>query len=168
MSKLNLGRVIGIVLILALLSTLAVISLAQSDEADEQTASLEENKAFILEYFDAINGSPKPLSLLEQYIAESDQVLIDHIAMFEAAFPLYELVPEMMIAEDDYVFVHVTFRGTHAAEFAGIAPTNVEVEIPIALWYRIEDGRIAEHWMLADVMTMMQQLNEGPAAATTQ
>ncbi len=155
MFKLSYLMWLGLCLVLAVSP---VILLAQ----DVTDPSLEANKALITEYLEAISGKEKPLSLQQQYIAESDQELMDHIAMFEEAFPLYELIVEEMLAEGDKVFVHVTFRGTHEGEFAGIPATNAEVEIPIALVYRIEDNMIAEHWMLADVMTMMQQLGAIP------
>ena len=61
------------------------------------------------------------------------------------------------------VAVRSTFRGTHENEFAGIPATGNEVEIPVFLIYRIEDGLIAEHWMQADVMGLMQQLGALPA-----
>lgn len=148
---------LGVLLVLA---AAAMFVLAQ----DATEPSPEANKALIVEYLEAISGKEKPLSLQQQYIAESDQELMDHIAMFEAAFPLYELVAEELIAEGDKVFVRVTFRGTQAAEFAGVPAAGAEVEIPIALIYRIEDNKIAEHWMLADVMTMMQQLGAIPTS----
>ena len=135
-----------------------IVTMAQNDE----DTSPDENKALIAAYFEAISGNEKPTSLQEEYIADSDQLLKDHIDMFEAAFPLYELLAEDMIAEGDRVAVRATFRGIHQGEFAGIPATGLEVEIPVFLIYRIEDGLIAEHWMQADVMGLMQQLGVLP------
>jgi predicted ester cyclase len=137
----------------------ALSALAQSDGE----TSPAENKALIAAYFEAISGKEKPAALQEQYIADSDQALKDHIDMFEAAFPLYELIAEDMIAEGDEVAVRATFRGTHQGEFSGIPATGNEVEIPVFLIYRIEDGKIVEHWMQADVMGLLQQLGALPA-----
>jgi predicted ester cyclase len=126
-------------------------------------ASPEENKALIAAYFEALSGQAKPTAVQEQYIAASDQALKDHVDMFEAAFPLYELIAEDMIAEGDRVAVRATFRGTHAGEFAGIAASGRTVEVSLLLIYRVENGKIAEHWIQADVMGLMQQLGALPA-----
>jgi predicted ester cyclase len=127
---------------------------------DKPTA--EANKALIEAYLEAISGKDKPAAVQDKYIGESDQVLKDHIAMFEAGFPRYELIADDMIAEGDEVVVRATFRGVHKGEFAGVAATDTEVEIPLIIIYRIEDGKIAEHWMQADVMGLMQQLGALP------
>jgi predicted ester cyclase len=154
---------IAVLVIVLVLGLTAVTVMAQGGK----DTSPEQNKALIAEYFDAISGKEKPTALQEKYIADSDQALKDHIDMFEAAFPLYELIAEDMIAEGDRVAVRATFRGTHQGEFAGIPATGYEVEIPVFLIYRIEDGKIAEHWMQADVMGLMQQLGALPAPEST-
>jgi predicted ester cyclase len=41
-------------------------------------------------------------------------------------------------------------RGTHSGEFQGIAPTNKRVEVKAIDIFRIEDGKILEHWGHAD------------------
>ena len=143
----------------ALVGSIGFSALAQ----DASDSSADENRALITAYFEAISGKEKPTSLQEQYIADSDQALKDHIDMFEAAFPRYELIIEDLIAEGDRVAVRATFRGTHQGEFAGTPATGVEVEIPVFLIYRVEDGLIVEHWMQADVMGLMQQLGAIPA-----
>lgn len=134
---------------------------------DEDQTSIEDNKALITEYLEAISGKEKPAELQDEYIADSDQELKDHIMMFEAGFPLYELIAEDMIAEGDEVAVRATFRGVHEGEFFGVPATGNEVEISLIIIYRIEDGMIAEHWMQADVMGLMQQLGALPAPEET-
>jgi predicted ester cyclase len=124
-------------------------------------STLQANKDFILRYFAALNQD-KSAATVDTYISDADQVLKDHIAMFEAAFPNYQLTAEEMIAEGDQVFVKTTFTGVHNGDLMGIAPTGKEVEILIALTYRIQDGKIVEHFMLADQLTMLQQLGVIP------
>lgn len=93
----------------------------------------------------------------------TDPDLKYHIQFFEAAFPRYELIADDMIAEGDKVAVRATFRGTHRGEFFGIDPTGKTVSIPVMLIYRIADGKIVEHWMNADQLSLMQQLGAIPA-----
>jgi predicted ester cyclase len=147
---------------LPLALVLGGFALSAMAQSNGETSSAE-NKALIAAYFEAISGKEKPAALQEKYIADSDQVLKDHIVMFEAAFPRYELIAEDMVAEGDKVAVRATFRGTHQGEFAGIPATGLKVEFPVYLIYRIENRKIAEHWMLADAMSLMQQLGALPA-----
>lgn len=124
------------------------------------TATLEANKAFILRYFEALNKDKSPATVDE---FTTDEVLKHHIELFEAAFPGYQLTAEQMIAEGDQVFVRTTFTGTHEGDLMGIAPTGKEVTVAIALTYQIADGKIVDHWMLADLLTLMQQIGAIPA-----
>ena len=120
--------------------------------------SASENKAFIRRYLEAINGQEKPAALLDQYIADSDQALKQHIAYSESAFPRYELVAEDMRAEDDKVVLRFTLRATHRGEFMGIPATGKQIAVPGLIIYRMANGKIAEHWMQVDSVELMRQL----------
>ncbi len=124
--------------------------------------SASENKAFIRRYLDALSGQEKPAALVDQYIADSDQALKQHIAYSESAFPRYELIPEDMLAEDDKVVVRFTLRATHRGEFMGIPATGKQVAVPGIIIYRLAGGKIAEHWIQTDSVALMQQLGVQP------
>mgnify|MGYP006296516935 CR=1 FL=1 len=140
---------------------LLVVACSQRDIA-------EENKQFMNQYLGALSGKPKPAEIVNKYVADSDQDLKNHIAMFEAAFPKYELIAEDMVAEGDKVAVRATFRGIHKGNFVGIAPTSKEVTASGMLIYRIADGKIVEHWMNFDQMSLMQQLGVIPVPQQTE
>jgi steroid delta-isomerase-like uncharacterized protein len=124
----------------------------------------QNNKKVIEAYFsEVLAGQPKTPSLVDKYIAEED--LKQHIAFFEAAFPGYVLDLEDMVAEGDKVAVRTTFRGKHLGEFNGIPATGKEVSIPIMLIYRLEHGKIVEHWMNADSLGLLQQVGAIPVPA---
>lgn len=123
-------------------------------------AAAEANKELILQYFADLNQDKSPATV-DKYM--TDEVLKHHIEIFEAAFPGYQLAAEEMAAEGNKVIVWATFTGTHDGDLMGIAPTGKPVEIPIALVYWIEDGKIADHLMLADQLTMLQQIGVLPA-----
>jgi predicted ester cyclase len=127
-----------------------------SEPADTVAAA---NKQFILDYFAALNKDKSPATV-DTYI--TDEVLKEHIVMFETAFPGYQLTAEEMIAEGNQVFVRTRFEGTHNGDLMGIAPTGKAVTIEIALTYRIENGKIVEHWMLSDLLGVMQQIGAIP------
>ena len=121
----------------------------------------QENKEFIRTYIEAISGKPKPSELVDQYVTE--QPLKDHIAMNEAAFPAYEMHVEQLIAEDDMVSVIGRARGTHKGPFMGMPPTGKTWDVPIHITYRIEGGKIVDHWMVIDTAAFMQQLGIIPS-----
>ncbi|MSP12375.1 MAG: hypothetical protein EXR62_05390 [Chloroflexi bacterium] len=124
--------------------------------------SVAENKALVRRYIDAISGKAKTASLQDQYIADSDEVLKQHIANSEVGFPKYEFIPEDMFAEGDRVAVRFTFHAAHQGVFMGIPPTGKQVSVPGIIIYRIADGKIAEHWLQMDAMALMQQIGVQP------
>jgi predicted ester cyclase len=121
-----------------------------------------ENKALITRYLDAISGKPKPESVLRLFIAE--QQLIEHILVAEEAFPLYELVADEMIAEGDLVSIRGRIHGKHLGTLGNYAPTGADVSYMLYITYKVEGGKIVDHWMLGDTMTMMQQIEAAQAA----
>ena len=124
--------------------------------------SVQENKAFVRRYLDALSGKDKPRALQDEYIADSDEELKDHIIFFESSFPHYELIADDMIAEGDKVAVHARFQGTHQGELMGIPPTGKAVSVPFIITYRIAEGKIVQHWMSFDRMALMEQLGVAP------
>ena len=122
-----------------------------------------DNKEFILRYFEAINGKPKTPELCDLFIAE--QPLKDHIAVAEAAFPLYRIDVVEIIAEGDLVGVRGKMHGVHQGLFMGIPPSGKPIEVDLYITYRIAGGKIVDHWMLTDSLTMMQQLGVIPVNA---
>jgi predicted ester cyclase len=128
--------------------------------------SAEENKKFIRRYLEALNGPPKPPELVDQFVDE--QPLKDHIAAGEQGFPSYTLDIDMMVAEDDLVSVIGRFGGTHTGPFAGIPPTGKTFsDVPIHITYRVQGGKIVDHWMLLDSADLMQKLGVVPSATGT-
>lgn len=76
-----------------------------------------------------------------------------------AAIPDFSATVEDVLAEDDRVAMRVTLRGTHdGGEIMGLEPTGKSFEIPNMVITRLEDGKIAERWQVADNLELMQQL----------
>ena len=64
---------------------------------------------------------------------------------------------EHILAENDFVLVFLNFTGTHRGEFEGMTPTNKLVKIRSADLYRIENGKIVEHWDVVDRLDYLKQ-----------
>ena len=120
------------------------------------------NKEFIINYYNALSGTTKTRELLEKYI--SDEALIGHAEFFEKVFPNYDVVIDEMTAEGNRVIVKARTIGTHLGEFEGIPPTYKTIDFPFVICYEIENEKIVSHWMLADKMSLMEQLGVVPAA----
>ena len=52
--------------------------------------------------------------------------------------------------------------GTHEGALEGIAPTGKRVVAQQSHWFRVVDGKLAEHWALRDDLSMLQQLGIMP------
>ena len=114
------------------------------------------NKEFVIEYFNAINGKEKTVEIMRQYI--SDEVLIEHITFFDSVFPKYEMTIDEITADGNRVTVRSRVKGKHEGIFGDIQPTFRNVEIPFVVGYEIENRMIISHWLIADQMTLMEQL----------
>lgn len=128
-------------------------------------STAEENRAFVRRYLDALSGKDKPRAIVNQFVADSDEELKQHIDGAEAGFPRYELVTEDLIAEGDKVVLRFTLRATHLGEFMGIPATGKDISVPGVIIYRIAGGKIAQHWMQIDSVGMLQQLGVMPQPA---
>lgn len=82
----------------------------------------------------------------------------EKIEMFQSAFSDARGTTEDIVAEGDKVADRHRFIATHDGEFMGIEPTGTEIDIEGMAIHRIENGKIAETWVQADMMGLMEQL----------
>jgi len=118
--------------------------------------SIKSNKAFIIEYYNAISGVIKTSELCEKYVA--DPKLINNIMFFDGAFPGYELFIDELVAENDKVMLRGRATGIHKAKFNGIPPTYKKMDLPFVVRYTIIDEKIVDFWLMADQVLLMEQL----------
>ena len=83
-------------------------------------------------------------------------------SILRGAFPDLRMDVHDMIAEGDKVVARVSVHGTHRGELMGMPPTGARVEVTATDIFRIEGGKIAEHWGNFDNLGMMQQLGAIP------
>jgi predicted ester cyclase len=69
---------------------------------------------------------------------------------------------EDVIAEGDRVVVRWTNSGTNVGEFLGAPATNRPFTTAGIDIYRVEGGKLAEHWHVVDVYGQMMQLGQLP------
>ena len=86
-------------------------------------------------------------------------------AMMFEAFPDLLVTVRQMIAEGDKVATHKTFHGTHRGTFMGIPATGRQVAFEVIDIVTVKDGKMTEHWMVGDMLSVVGQLTAAPGAA---
>jgi steroid delta-isomerase-like uncharacterized protein len=84
------------------------------------------------------------------------------LAMMRRAFPDFQFTIEDLVAEGDRVAARVTASGTHCGEMMGLAPTGKHVRTSGIEVFRLEGGKLAEHWATFDALGMLQQIGMVP------
>ena len=81
-----------------------------------------------------------------------------------AAFPDWRMTVEDLIAGGDKTVARVTVTGTHKGEFMGVPPTGTRVGVQLIDIMRFDRaGLVCEHWGVADMLSLLQQLGVVPA-----
>ncbi len=87
------------------------------------------------------------------------------LAELTAAFPDHHCTVEALVAAADTVIARLTLRATHRGAFRGTPATGQRVEVTVYRTFRLEHGRIAEHWALLDTAGLLRQIGAAPAPA---
>ena len=130
--------------------------------------STETNKAIVRRYYDQILNE-KRRDLIEEFLADNIElhgsglapgldVVKQWFTMFAAAFPDGHQIIKDVVAEEDRVVARTTFSGTQQGEIQGIPATGKSVSISSITIFRMDNGKIAEGWLVSDNLGMMQQL----------
>jgi len=81
-----------------------------------------------------------------------------HIGFF-AAIPDFCATINEIVAEGDLVYVYNTITGTHTGEgFLGYPPTGNKVKFDAVDMFRLRDGKLCEHWDVADTRALFTQV----------
>jgi steroid delta-isomerase-like uncharacterized protein len=92
-------------------------------------------------------------------LAPTKDGVLEFFRMYRAAFPDLRMDPEDVLASGDKVVARVRATGTHEGELMGMPGTGNSVDVQLIDIMRFdEDGLVAEHWGVVDMLAMMQQL----------
>jgi predicted ester cyclase len=137
---------------------------ARAAGADEPHAAYSK---LLDSYLDAVNShdtSNFPRIFTEAYVQHSGRSpsgLQAQIANFKRIF---ENWPDFQLRFDDRIFsgekivARTTFSGTHIRTVQGFAPTGKRVTWGAIDIWRVEDGKLAEHWDIVDAAALQKQL----------
>jgi len=138
-------------------------------------AVLEENKALVQRFYDAVNAGDMPVI---DEVVDADVVNhqppvgapdgIEGIKQWAQArhtgFPDGKFTVETLVAEGDKVAASLVFDGTNQGDFLGIPATGKRVEGARALVvWRVADGKLVETWPVEDNLRFLTQLGLVPS-----
>lgn len=84
--------------------------------------------------------------------------------MYHVAFDAKAEVTNLLVTEDHAV-LEGYFKGRHIGEFAGIKPTEKEVDVPLCVTYDLKNGLITEGRIYMLVGVLFNQLGVAPSTA---
>lgn len=114
---------------------------------------------FVKKNFDAL-----PELMREDYIQHNPLVPTGRDGFrtfFEAWFsasPDFNYELKQIVSEGEMVWVHGTYSGTHDGDWLGVPATGKAYAFDAVDIFRIEDGKLAEHWDVLDAYTLFGQL----------
>jgi steroid delta-isomerase-like uncharacterized protein len=137
------------------------------------TAQATTNKATLRRFDEVINtGDAELISKTIDEVFEPDvlirtplpiqatgaQAIKEVFATLRRAYPDLHITVEDLIEEGDRVVSRNTVTGTHQGEYMGLPPTGKSVTYNEIFIFRFVNGRVAETWGVADVLSLMKQL----------
>ena len=108
--------------------------------------------------------------VLHQLVAGEDhdrEAFASFQADMRTAIPDLTIEVEDLVVDGDDAVALVRMRGTPERPMQAIRPTGESFDVDAFQKYRIEDGRIAEVWVMVDAIGTMRQLGLFPPSPGT-
>jgi steroid delta-isomerase-like uncharacterized protein len=129
----------------------------------------EENKAVVRNLYEALNAGDlsKFADGLADDVVEHEELpgltpnkagIVQFFQTIMAGVSGMRMNVDEMIAEGDRVSVRGVMSGKHTGEFMGVPATGNQLNVPLSDYFRIANGKIAEHWGVMDSGAMLMQL----------
>ena len=90
--------------------------------------------------------------------AQGPEAFKAFVRAFRATFPDVRVELEDLVAEGERIALRAIWRGSQQGALGAIPATGLPVEFGGYHIYRLEDGKIAEHWGLQDDLSLLLQL----------
>jgi steroid delta-isomerase-like uncharacterized protein len=74
------------------------------------------------------------------------------------AFPDFFNRIDEIVVEAERAAARLTYSGTHRGEILGVLPTGKKITYAGAAFFRFEEGKVAEGWVLGDLIGLLRQL----------
>jgi steroid delta-isomerase-like uncharacterized protein len=83
-------------------------------------------------------------------------------SMFRTGFPDVKFTIDQQVGEGDYVATLVHGEGTHTGQFIQFPPSGKHAQWRSVGFFRVEDGKIREHWGIPDLLGLLIQIGVIP------
>ncbi|WP_323099059.1 ester cyclase [Intrasporangium sp. YIM S08009] len=94
--------------------------------------------------------------------------VLDLFRGYRAAFPDLRMDAVEVLPSGDRAVARVTVSGTQTGDFMGMPASGRHAEVDLIDIMRFDDaGLVCEHWGVADMLSLLQQLGAIPEAAAT-
>src|SRR5213080_4130792 len=133
--------------------------------------STADNKALVQRFFEEVINQ-KNVAALDQFVSPN---AVNHtvptglpqgpgqfLGLHLNAFPDVKATVEDLLADGDKVIARVSIRGTQHGAFGSIQPRGKPITVTAINIFRIVNGKMVEHWGLADRLNALQQLGVVP------
>jgi steroid delta-isomerase-like uncharacterized protein len=129
----------------------------------------EENKAAVRKMYDAINAgdiSALAGTMTDDFVEHEEQPGVtpnkDGVVQFftgiVAAIDGFRMDIDTIMAEGDRVSVLATAHGKHVGEIFGVPASGKDLRVPLADFFRVQGGKVNEHWGVMDSGAMLMQM----------
>ena len=133
--------------------------------------STQDNKALVQRFYEEVINQ-KNLAALDHFVSPTavnhtvpsglPQGPSQFLSMHLTAFPDVKATVVDLLADGDKVVALVSIHGTHQGAFRAVSPTGKPITVMGINIFRIENGKMVEHWGLADRLSALQQLGVVP------
>jgi len=82
----------------------------------------------------------------------------EYMRRVQNAFPDFHNKIEKLVSEGDQVVARLQYTGTHRGEMFGVRPSGKSISYAGAAFFRIAGNRVAEGWVLGDLVSLLRQL----------
>ena len=89
---------------------------------------------------------------------EGINAFCDYAKMLFSAFPNLYHVIEDVVVEGDKIAVRLVYTGTHSGKLFGFEPTGNRIRYSGASFFKIENEKIVDAWVLGDLNALYGQL----------
>lgn len=96
-------------------------------------------------------GVPQGLAGLKQFFRVGQQAWSEQRGWYEH-----------FVSEGDTFVVKMCFEAVHSGPFFGIPPTGKRIVMASADWFRVRDGKLAEHWAIVNQADYLKQMGVLP------
>jgi predicted ester cyclase len=155
-------------LMLAALVGLATVASAAADPA--------ENKQLYCDYIENVFNKRQP-SVADRYVVVD---FVEHnpnlpqglagkkqfVASLLAGFSDYHGEVQDVVAEGDKLVARVLWTGTQDGPFLGLSPSGNKLRFSTADFFRVDQGKLAEHWDVVDSLPRAVALGLVPPPKT--